>query len=123
MPVVTPFLRLDGDREGGLHALAIVGGHGRQAQLLGALGGDGQTDQAARLADHEVDLVRRGELGRNDDVAFVLAVLGVHQDVGTAVAGVGQNVLDGTDRAVVQTFHVFWGGRGLHQAVSCHRAR
>ena len=57
------------------------------------------------MAGHEVDLVRRRELGRDDDVALVLAVLGVDQDVGPAVAGILQDVLDRADRAVV---HVGW---------------
>ena len=111
------FLGLDRNGEGRAHALAVLGGHRRQAQLLGALGRQGQADQAPRIADHEVDLVRRGELGRNDDVALVLAVLGIHQDVGAAVAGVLDNVLDRADRAVGVVDGQF------HHAVSCHRAR
>jgi hypothetical protein len=74
--------RLDRDGEGGAHALAVVARHRRQAQLAGALGGHGQADQAARVAGHEVDLVRRRELGRDDDIALVLAILGVDEDVG-----------------------------------------
>ncbi|MNR15881.1 hypothetical protein D3C85_1324400 [compost metagenome] len=111
------FPGLDRDGEGGLHALAIVGGHRRQAQLSGAVAGHGQADQAARIADHEVDLIRRGELGRNDDVALVLAILGIHQDVGAAIAGVLENVLDRADRTVGIMDGQF------HHAVSCHRAR
>src|SRR5690606_22372110 len=60
---------------------------------------------------------RRRELGRDDDVALVLPILGVDQDVGPPVAGVLQDVLDRTDRAVVAV-----GRQGAH-AVSCHRAR
>ena len=110
-------LGLNRNGEGGLHALTIVGRHRRQPQLIGPLGRQGQAHQPAGLADHEIDLVGGRELGGDDDVPLVLAVLGVHQDVGTAVAGVLKNVLDGTDRAVV---HVC--GQ-LHHAVSCHRAR
>src|SRR5690606_21905128 len=81
------------------------------------VGRDGEADQAARVAGHEVDLVRRRELGGDDDIALVLAVLGVDEDVGPPVAGVLEDILDRADRAVV---HI---GRQLHQAVSCHRAR
>src|SRR5207342_3087604 len=45
------------------------------------------------------DLFGRCELRRDDDVALVLAVLGVHQDVGAAVAGVLDDLLDGRDGA------------------------
>ncbi|MNI71200.1 hypothetical protein D3C73_1270610 [compost metagenome] len=69
------------------------------------------------MLDHEIDLIRRRELGRNDDVALVLPVLGVDQDVGPPVAGVLDDVLDRADGAVV---HI---GCQLHHAVSCHRAR
>ena len=95
MPVVTPSLRLDRDGEGGAVLGAVLVRHRRQAQLARALGGDRQADQAARVLGHEVDLVGRGELGRDDDVALVLPVLGVDQDVGPALAGVLDDVLDG----------------------------
>src|SRR5690606_6341513 len=105
------------DGEGGGHARAVLGRHRRQTQLPGAIGGDRQADQAARVLGHEIDLFRRRELGRDDDVALVLPILGVDQDVGPPVAGVLENVLDRTDRTVVAV-----GRQGAH-AVSCHRAR
>ena len=68
--------------------VAIVGGHRRQPQLAApAPCRQGQADQTAGLFDHEVDLIRGGELGGDDDVPLVLAILGVHQDVGTCRCG------------------------------------
>ena len=113
MPVVTPSLRLDGDGEGGAVRGAVLVRHRRQAQLARPLGGDRQADQAAGVLGHEVDLVGRGELGRDDDVALVLAVLGVDQDVGAALARVLDDVLDRRRSAC----------RRVMPAVSCQRAR
>jgi hypothetical protein len=92
-----PLAGLDGDGERRAVARLVVGGHRRQAQLARAVGGDRQADQAAGVLGHEVDLLGRGELGRDDDVALVLPVLGVHQDVGPPVAGVLDDVLDRAD--------------------------
>ena len=71
---------------------------------------------------HEVHRLGRGELGRDDQVAFVLPVLGVDQHDGTALARVLQDVLDRRDRAVAAGL-----GCGLlvglrRHAVSLHRA-
>ncbi len=41
------------------------------------VGGQGQADQPAAVLGHEVDGLGRGELGREGEVALVLAVLGV----------------------------------------------
>ena len=99
MPVVTPsFASIETVKAVPCAAL-VLDRHRRQAQLPRALGGDGQADQAARVLGHEVDLLGRGQLGRDDDVALVLPVLGVDQDVGPPVAGVLDDVLDGRDRA------------------------
>ena len=95
-----PFPRLDRDGEGCAVTRLVLGGHRRQAQLSRTLCADRQADQAARMLGHEVDLVGRGKLGRDDDIALVLAVLGVHQDVGTAIAGVLDNILDGRNGAI-----------------------
>ena len=80
------FARLDRDGEGGLVARAVVAAHQRQAELLDAVAGQRQADQAARVAGHEVDRVGRGELRGDDQVAFVLAVLVIDQDEHAAVA-------------------------------------
>ncbi len=90
-----PFLRLDRHGEGGAVQGLVVGGHGRQPQLARPFGGDGQADQAARVLGHEVDLVGGGELGGDDHIPLVLAILGVDQDEGPPLLGVLDDVLDG----------------------------
>ncbi len=79
--------RLDRHGERGLVPRAVLRRHQRQGELFAALAGQRQADQAARVAGHEVDRVRRGELRGDDKVAFVLAVLVIDQDEHAAVAG------------------------------------
>ena len=69
------------------------------------------------MLGHEVDLVRGRELGGDDHVAFVLAILGIHKDVRTPVTGIVDDIFDRADRAIGH------GRCQLHYAVSCHRAR
>jgi len=61
-------------------------GHQRQAQLLATLAGQRQADQAAAVARHEVDVLGAGKRGCHDQVAFVLAVLVIHDDDHLALA-------------------------------------
>ena len=58
----------------------VVTDHLLQAKLTTAIVGQGQANQAARVADHEVDGFRRDMLGRHDQVAFVLAIFLINQD-------------------------------------------
>jgi hypothetical protein len=90
-------LRLDGDGEGGGVAGAVGLGHQRQAELLDPPAVHRQADQAAGEAGHEVDRVRRGELGGDDEVALVLAVLVIDQDEHAAAAGLLDQLLGGGD--------------------------
>ena len=54
--------------------------HEREPQLVAALLGEGEADEAAPVARHEVDGVGRDLLGRDREVALVLAVLVVDDD-------------------------------------------
>ena len=100
---------------------AVLLAHQRQAELFDALLGEGEADQAAGVAGHEVDRVGRGELRRDDEVAFVFAVFVIDQDEHPAVAGFLDQFLGGGevlrqfagDELIVQVFH---------QAVSARRA-
>ena len=94
MPVVTPCARFDADREGGAERRLVVVGHRAQAQMVGALLGETQTDQPARVGRHEVDRLGRRELGRNRQVALVLAVGIVDDDDHPALADVLDRFLD-----------------------------
>jgi hypothetical protein len=65
---------LDRDREGGPVGRLVALGHRTQPQFVAALLGETQTDQSSAVRRHEVDRLRRRELGRDGQVAFVLAV-------------------------------------------------
>ena len=99
MPVVTPnrrsasMLTVKAVDE----LLGVPLGHLRQAELVAALAGERQADQAAAVQRHEVDHLGRGQLGRADEVALVLAVLVVGHDDDLAVAQVVDGLLDGAE--------------------------
>jgi hypothetical protein len=59
---------------------SVLGGHGTDAEVIEALFGHGEADQAASVLGHEVDGFGRDLLGGERDVAFVLAVFIVDDD-------------------------------------------
>src|SRR6185437_9221124 len=65
--------------------------HGGQLEAVGFCLGDRHADVARGVADHEREQLRRRELGGEDQVALVLAVLVVYDDHCLA----GRDVLDG----------------------------
>ena len=65
--------------------------HQRELQLVEARALERQADDAARVADHERHLLGRHLLGRDDEVAFVLAIFVVDHDDELAA-------FDGVDR-------------------------
>ena len=71
----------------------IVGDQG-QSELAHALFGQRKRHEAARVRRHEIDCVRRGALGRDEQVALVLAVLIVDEYQHAALAHVRQQLLD-----------------------------
>ena len=83
---------LDRHRERGAVRGAVVAHHLLQAELAAALVGEGQADQAAAEAGHEVDRLGGDEFGRHDEVALVLTVLFVHQDDHLAGLDVGDDL-------------------------------
>ena len=89
-----PILGLNRDRKGGGVLGAIVDSHWRQAQLARAIRRNRQTDQAARMFGHEIDLLRRRHLSRNDHIPLIFAVFGIDKDIGTPIAGVFDNVFN-----------------------------
>ena len=86
IPVEMPSLRLDRDGEGGLVAAAVGARHRLEPELVGAVLGQREADQAAAVARHEVDRVRGRHLRRDDEVALILAALVVDEDEHAAVA-------------------------------------
>ncbi|SST08960.1 Uncharacterised protein [Acinetobacter baumannii] len=85
---------LDGDSELGAEAGAVALHHQRQAEALATLAGHRHADQAAGMLDHEVDVFGADAFGGHDQVAFVLAVLVIHQDDHLALADVFDQFVD-----------------------------
>ena len=98
------FARLDRDGEGRAERRLVLVGHLPQPELVAALLGQAEADEAARVGDHEVDCLRRRELGRDRQVALVLAVLVVDHDDEPAGADLLDRLFDGREGAL---------GRGL----------
>ena len=86
--------RLDRDGEGRAERRLVALGHRAQAELVGALLGEAEADQAARVRRHEVDRLGGRELGRDHEVALVLAVGVVDDDDEAALADVLDRLLD-----------------------------
>ena len=86
--------RLDRLGEGGAVARAVATDHGFELELGRARAGQRQADEAAAIARHEVDGVGRRHLRGNDEVALVLALLGVDEHDHAAVAHVLQDLVD-----------------------------
>ena len=105
------FPGLDGDGErGGVPGL-VRPGHGVEMQRVRPLRRDGKADQAAAEARHEIDRVRGRHLSRDDEIAFVLAVLGVHEDEHPALPGVLKDLFGGgklpVDFVLIDSAQVF----------------
>ena len=93
------FAGLDGHGERGLEAALVLVGHRAELELVAALLGQAEADEAAAVRGHEVDRLRGGELRRDDEVALVLAVLVVDHDDEASGADLLDRVLDGRERA------------------------
>jgi len=64
--------------EGRSEARRVLPRHRKEAEVVSALLGDGEADEAAAVAGHEVDGFRCDEVGGQGKVALVLAVLVVN---------------------------------------------
>src|SRR5581483_5638449 len=72
-----------------------------QPERVAALPGEAEADEAAALLRHERDRFRRGELRRDREVAFVLAVRGVDDDDHLPRADLLDRFFDGGEAHVV----------------------
>ena len=88
------FAGVDGDGVRGAAAVLVGVEHRRQVEAVGVGLGHRHADVAGRVADHERDQLGRGQLGGEDEVALVLAVLVVDDDDGLAGLDVGDRALD-----------------------------
>ncbi|MNI68468.1 hypothetical protein D3C73_1241660 [compost metagenome] len=89
------FGRFDADGEVGLELRGIGLHHRRQAEVGSTGTGQRQAHQAAAMGNHEVDVAGLDQLGRHDQVAFVLAVFVIDDDDHAAEADVFQDVGNG----------------------------
>ncbi len=95
-----PLFGLDGDREGGSEAGTVVPDHRHQAELVRIFLGQGEADQPPSVAGHEIDRLRRDELGRHAEVSFVFPILVVDEDDHLAAFDIDNGFLDGADTHV-----------------------
>ena len=73
-------VRIDADSEGSLVVVRVVLHHLTDLKLVEAAADDRRADQTACMCRHEVHVLRRHLLCRDDEVALVLPILIVHDD-------------------------------------------
>ena len=97
---------LDAQREGGAEWRPALRHH-RQIQALHLARRQRQADQAAAKLGHEVDGLRRGVFGGEDQIAFVLAILVIHEDDGLTGADLCDRALHARKQLAVLSFGIF----------------
>jgi hypothetical protein len=74
--------------------LAILRDHALQAELLGPLIRDRHANQTASVRRHEIDRLWRDFLGRDDQIAFVLAIGIVRHDHDLSLGDVAYHIVN-----------------------------
>ncbi len=97
--MVTPSFASIGTVNAVSNGVVFLPHHQRNLELVEPLAGHRHADQAAAVRGHEVDDLRRHLLGRDRQVAFVLAILVVDDDDHLAAADGVDGVLDRRKRA------------------------
>ena len=75
--------------------------HQRQAQLSATISRQRETDQPARVARHEVHILGAHRIRGHDQIAFVLAILVIHDHDHAAGTDVRENFIDGIELHVI----------------------
>lgn len=88
-------VEVDGDGEGGSAGGVVDGSLGVEVEAVAVGFGEGEAEVAAGDGEEESDGFRGDELGREDEVALVLAVLVVGEDDHFADAEVVEDAGDG----------------------------
>ena len=88
------FARIDGDRERGTEGSRVFVHHQRKLKFLHPLWRQGQADKSTSVSSHEIDGFRGDFLGSHDEIAFVFAILVVHEDHHAAMGNVRNDVFD-----------------------------
>ncbi len=104
MPVEMPSLRFDRLREGRAVARGVGAHHELETQLVGARLRQRQADETAAMLGHEVDGVGRRHLRGDDEVALVLAILGVDEHDHAPVPHILENLGDRGQDALFEAF-------------------
>ena len=99
IPVVTPSRASIETVKAVCERRLVVLGHLPEPELVAALLRQAEADQAARVHGHEVDRLGRRELGRDRQVALVLAVGRVDDDDELALADVLDRLFDRGERS------------------------
>ena len=85
---------LDREREVGAVSTVRITHHERQPQLAAALARQGEADQAPAVSRHEVHVLRSYAIRGHDQIAFILAVLVIHDYGHFAAAQVFEDLVD-----------------------------
>jgi len=85
----------DGEGRAELRLVQVLADHHGDAQGVQPFAGGGGADDAAGVLEHEGDGLRRNELPREAEVAFVLTVFVVHDDDRAALAKLLDRLLHG----------------------------
>ena len=97
MPVVTPLAASIDTVKFVPCTERFVRDHRREVEPLGVPFGDRHADEAAPVLRHEVDLLRRHEVGGENQIALVFAVLVVDEDHHPAGLDLGDDLGDWCD--------------------------
>ncbi len=73
---------------------SVLRHHALQAELVGALIGNGDANQAPAVRRHEIDRFRRHFFRRHDQIAFVLAIRIVGHDHHAPFGDVAKNIVN-----------------------------
>ena len=82
-----------------------------QVERLAAIRTQGETNQPPAMLGHEIDDFRSDVLGRDGEIAFVLAILVVYNDQHPACAKVLNRLRNGRERHMYTGYLVFWMGQ------------
>jgi hypothetical protein len=104
---------LDRHGEVGAERRTVAGRHHRQFEAIADLLGQGQADEAAGVADHEIDRLGRHVFGGKYEVAFILAVFLVDQNDHAPGAQFVNDFLGGGDGHVDSSITTGWCGNPL----------
>ncbi len=88
---------IDAYRKSGTVAVPVFISLRGQPKLIATLGCERETDLAARTPDEKMDLGRRYELRRTDEIAFILPILIIGHDDELPGANILDRLLDGPE--------------------------